>query len=51
MLQTMLEGIFIFILKAMTLVVCCLFLVAPVLLVVRFLVAFIHDFLSRRRTV
>lgn len=47
----MLEGLFIFILKAMTLVVCCLFLAAPVLLVVRFLVAFIHDFLSRRRTV
>lgn len=42
----MLEAIFI--LKALTLVVYSLVLVAPLLLVVRFVVAFIHDFLSRR---
>lgn len=51
MLLAMFEGLYIFILRAITLVVCCLFLAAPFLLVLRFLVAFIHDFLSHRQKV
>ena len=42
----MFEDLLTFLLKAITLVVCCFFLVAPFLLLLKFLVAFIHDILS-----
>ena len=45
----MFEASFIFVLKIITLVVCCLYLVAPFLLVFRFLVALLHDFRFRQR--
>lgn len=48
MLHDMFETLFVFILKAITAVTCCLFIVAPLLLVVRFTVAFIHDHFFRR---
>lgn len=46
----MFEDLLTFLLKAITLVVCCFFLVAPFLLLLKFLVAFIHDILSQRQT-
>jgi hypothetical protein len=48
MLHAMFEAIIVFILKALTAIACCLFIVAPLVLVVRFAVAFIHDHFSRR---
>lgn len=45
----MFEASFTFALKIITLVVCCLFLLAPFLLVFRFLVALLHDFRFRQR--
>ena len=45
----MFEASFTFVLKIIMLVVCCLFLVAPFLLVFRFLVALLHDSRFRER--
>lgn len=44
----MIEATFIFILKAITAIVFCLFIAAPFLLIVKAVAAFIHDLYYRR---